>query len=78
MSGIYKSILEILVNRLNMVVDKVISNLGGEEGRQILDVVLLANKCLDGKLKMGEPRLLCKLDVERPMIESIGATCSIC
>ena len=33
--------------------------------RQIFDSVLIVNECLDGRLKTGLPRLLCRLDVEK-------------
>jgi len=65
--GMYKIISKVLSNRFKLVLGKIISNTHNAfiGGRQILDLVLIANECLDSQICLGEFGLLCKLDLEK-------------
>lgn len=63
--GIYKILIKVLANQLKLVLDKIISPTQNAfvRCRQILNSVLIFNECIDSQLRLGEPSMLCKLDI---------------
>ena len=65
--GMYKIIAKLLANRLSVVLGKIISPSQNAfvKRKQTLDSMLIANECLDSRIKAALPGVLCKLDLEK-------------
>lgn len=73
MSEVYKTMSKVLANYLGKVVGRIITKPQNAFvwKRQILDLVLIVNECIDSWLKSDQVGILCNLDMEKGYFTSI-------
>ena len=70
--SVYKIISKILTEKIKMVMHKLVDPklLALIKGRQIMDVILMANECVDARTISKAPGILCKLDIQKSLLPS--------
>jgi hypothetical protein len=65
--SIYKIIAKTPANRFKMVLEKINSKSQNAfiQGKQILDPIPIANKCLESRLRSRETGVICKMDSKK-------------
>ena len=66
-TGVYKIIVKLLVERLKKVIDKLVNKnkMAFIKGRQIMDAALIASVCIGTRIRGDVSGVMCKLDIEK-------------